>query len=170
MFKIKKLTVQNFMSVGNVHQTVDFDKKDLTLVLGENVDLGGDDDRGMAILEWGEAPVYQSWPDQPRYRVYSLSDILNDTDTLLQHGMHCRVNIDIDISYEEASFIKENLVGTYGLRELTLIPVKNIDIEGNITMGNVHFESIDTIVSNQLMNLSSDYHNPSMLLDIYRHL
>ena len=31
------------MSVGNVHQTVDFDKKDLTLVLGENVDLGGDD-------------------------------------------------------------------------------------------------------------------------------
>ena len=43
MFKIKKLTVQNFMSVGNVHQTVDFDKKDLTLVLGENVDLGGDD-------------------------------------------------------------------------------------------------------------------------------
>ena len=130
----------------------------------------GDDDRGMAILEWGEAPVYQSWPDQPRYRVYSLSDILNDTDTLLQHGMHCRVNIDIDISYEEASFIKENLVGTYGLRELTLIPVKHIDIEGNITMGNVHFESIDTIVSNQLMNLSSDYHNPSMLLDIYRNL
>ena len=43
MFKIKKLTVQNFMSVGNVPQTVGFDKKDLTLVLGENNDLGGDD-------------------------------------------------------------------------------------------------------------------------------
>ena len=43
MFKIKKLTVQNFMSVGNVPQTVCFDKKDLTLVLGENIDLGGDD-------------------------------------------------------------------------------------------------------------------------------
>ena len=43
MFKIKTLTVKNFMSVGNSTQAVNFDRKDLTLVLGENVDLGGDD-------------------------------------------------------------------------------------------------------------------------------
>ena len=42
-FKIKTITVKNFMSVGNVSQAVDFDKEHLTLVLGENVDLGGDD-------------------------------------------------------------------------------------------------------------------------------
>jgi len=43
MFKIKTLTVKNFMSVGNVTQAVDFDRSDLTLVLGQNMDLGGDD-------------------------------------------------------------------------------------------------------------------------------
>lgn len=43
MFKIKHLTVKNFMSVGNSTQAVKFDRKDLTLVLGENIDLGGDD-------------------------------------------------------------------------------------------------------------------------------
>jgi len=43
MFKIKNLTVKNFMSVGNATQAVDFDRRDLTLVLGENLDLGGDD-------------------------------------------------------------------------------------------------------------------------------
>ena len=43
MFKIKTLTVKNFMSVGNQTQAVDFDKNLLTLVLGENLDLGGDD-------------------------------------------------------------------------------------------------------------------------------
>jgi DNA repair exonuclease SbcCD ATPase subunit len=43
MFKLKNLTVKNFMSVGNQTQAVDFDKEHLTLVLGENVDLGGDD-------------------------------------------------------------------------------------------------------------------------------
>jgi DNA repair exonuclease SbcCD ATPase subunit len=43
MFKIKTLTVKNFMSVGNTTQAVDFDRQDLTLVLGENLDLGGDD-------------------------------------------------------------------------------------------------------------------------------
>jgi DNA repair exonuclease SbcCD ATPase subunit len=43
MFKIKHLTVKNFMSVGNATQAVNFDRRDLTLVLGENIDLGGDD-------------------------------------------------------------------------------------------------------------------------------
>lgn len=45
MINIKNLTVKNFMSVGNVTQAVNFDRKDLTLVLGENLDLGGDGSR-----------------------------------------------------------------------------------------------------------------------------
>jgi len=43
MFKIRNITVKNFLSVGNQTQAVDFDKEHLTLVLGENLDLGGDD-------------------------------------------------------------------------------------------------------------------------------
>jgi DNA repair exonuclease SbcCD ATPase subunit len=43
MIKIKELTVKNFMSVGNQTQAVDFAKEHLTLVLGENLDQGGDD-------------------------------------------------------------------------------------------------------------------------------
>jgi len=43
MFKLKNLTVKNFMSVGNQTQAVGFDKENLTLVLGSNQDLGGDD-------------------------------------------------------------------------------------------------------------------------------
>jgi DNA repair exonuclease SbcCD ATPase subunit len=43
MIKIKSLTVKNFMSVGNQTQGVDFDNQRLTLVLGENLDQGGDD-------------------------------------------------------------------------------------------------------------------------------
>ncbi len=43
MIKIKELTVKNFMSVGNQTQAVDFGKEHLTLVLGENLDMGGDD-------------------------------------------------------------------------------------------------------------------------------
>ena len=33
------------MSVGNTTQAIDFDRNDLTLVLGENLDLGGDGSR-----------------------------------------------------------------------------------------------------------------------------
>ena len=42
-FVIKDLTVKNFMSVGNSTQAIKFNRNDLTLVLGQNLDLGGDD-------------------------------------------------------------------------------------------------------------------------------
>ena len=43
MLIIKELTVKNFMSVGNQAQAIDFSNKSLVLVIGENMDLGGDD-------------------------------------------------------------------------------------------------------------------------------
>ena len=130
-----------------------------------------DDERGMMVLEWGNDPVYHAWPDQPRYRVYQLSDVLTNTDRLLHKGMHVRVNLDVDISYEEATFIKETFVSTYDLREITLIPQKvtSEDINYDIT-GNIMFESVDTIVTNQLTNIQSEQYNKTLLLDIYRNL
>jgi DNA repair exonuclease SbcCD nuclease subunit len=130
-----------------------------------------DDERGMMVLEWDKEPEYHSWPNQPRYRVYQLSDVLTNTDALLHPGMHVRVNLDVDISYEEATFIKETFVNTYNLREITLIPQKAVgeDINYDIT-GNIMFESVDTIVTNQLTNIQSEQYNKNLLLDIYRNL
>ena len=45
MLKIKNVTAKNFMSVGNNTQAVSFDTDSLTLVLGHNLDLGGDGSR-----------------------------------------------------------------------------------------------------------------------------
>ncbi len=42
MITLQDITLRNFLSIGQVTQAVDFDKKDLTLILGENLDLGGD--------------------------------------------------------------------------------------------------------------------------------
>ena len=43
MLTIKTLTVKNFLSVGNQAQSINFQGKNLVLVIGENMDLGGDD-------------------------------------------------------------------------------------------------------------------------------
>jgi DNA repair exonuclease SbcCD ATPase subunit len=43
LLTIKEITVKNFMSVGNQAQAIDFSNKSLVLVIGENMDLGGDD-------------------------------------------------------------------------------------------------------------------------------
>jgi DNA repair exonuclease SbcCD ATPase subunit len=39
---IKSITLKNFLSVGAITQAVALDKSELTLILGENLDLGGD--------------------------------------------------------------------------------------------------------------------------------
>lgn len=43
--KLNGLTIKNFMSIGNVTQSINFSSDDLVLVLGENLDLGGNDSR-----------------------------------------------------------------------------------------------------------------------------
>ncbi len=130
----------------------------------------GDDDRGLTILEWGKDPEYHSWPDQPKYRVFQLSDVINHAEKMLVPGMHVRVNLDIDISYEESTFIKEEFVSKFGLRELTLIPSKATDVAEYEIQGNIAFESVDQIVAGQLNSIESDKFNKALLLDIYRNL
>ena len=130
----------------------------------------GDDDRGLTIIEWGKEPEFHAWPDQPRYRVFNLSDVLQHTEAMLQPGMHVRVNLDIDISYEESTFIKETFINTYNLREITLIPAKVTELTEYQMQGNIEFESVDQIVHSQLTNIDSKQYDPNLLLDLYRNL
>ena len=129
----------------------------------------GDDDRGMMMLEWGGKPEYHSWPDQPIYRTYKLSQIIDAPDKLLREKMHCRVTIDLPITFEEANFIKEQFMPQYKLRELMLIPEK-VEVESAVNPIDITFESVDTIVMNQINNIDSDAYDKKLLLDIYNQL
>ena len=129
----------------------------------------GDDDRGMMTLEWGGKPEYHTWPGQPTYRTYKLSQIIDTPDTLLRDKMHCRVTIDLPITFEEANFIKEQFMPQYNLRELMLIPEK-VEVESNAVPIDINFESVDTIVMNQINAIESDSYDKSMLLKIYQDL
>jgi hypothetical protein len=128
-----------------------------------------DDARGMMTLEWGGKPVYHNWEDCPKFRNIKLSQLIDEADTLLKSKMHLRVSLDIDISYEEASFIKEKFVEDYDIRELTLIPEKK-DVEINTSIDIQTFESVDQIVTNQLINIQSDNYDNKILLSIYNNL
>jgi hypothetical protein len=83
--------------------------------------------------------------------------------------MHCRVTIDLPISYEEANFIKETFMPQYQLRELMLIPEK-VEVESNQVPIDINFESVDTIVMNQINAIESDTFDKSLLLNIYKDL
>ena len=130
----------------------------------------GDADRGMMILEWGNDPVYHSWPGQPLYRVLKLSQVIDSAPKILVPNMHVRVELDIDISYEEANFIKDTFIKDYNLREMALIPIKNTGVDTDMAPGEVRFESVDQIVTDQLTNIESEFYDPKLLLKIYQNL
>jgi hypothetical protein len=84
--------------------------------------------------------------------------------------MHVRVELDIDISYEEANFIKETFIKDYNLREMALIPSKRTDIDLDLAPGEIKFESVDQIVTDQITNIESEFYDPKLLLKIYQNL
>ena len=130
----------------------------------------GDSNRGMMILEWSKEPEYHAWPGQPLYCVTKLSALIDSADTILTPGMHVRVELDIGISYEEASMIKDTFIKNYNLREMSLIPIKNNSVDTDMAPGDIKFESVDQIVTDQLTNIDSKFYDPKLLLKIYQNL
>ena len=129
-----------------------------------------DDERGMMILEWGKEPQFLNWTDCPKYRVLNLSDLIDRKNEIIKSKMHLRVKLDIDISFEEANFIKETFYAEHDIREIALIQDKtNLDVGAN-DVAEQKFESVDQIVTEQLINIESEQFNKNTLLDIYRNI
>jgi hypothetical protein len=84
--------------------------------------------------------------------------------------MHIKVNLDIDISFEEANFIKETFVKEYDIREISLIQDKT-NLEGTTDDNpDATFESVDQIVTEQLVNIENGQFDKNTLLEIYNNL
>jgi DNA repair exonuclease SbcCD ATPase subunit len=95
MIQIKNLTVKNFMSVGNATQAVNFDRRDLTLVLGENLDLGGDGSRNGT----GKTTIINALS----YSLYgqALTNIRKDNLVNKTNGKNMLVSLDFVINGQE---------------------------------------------------------------------
>ena len=130
----------------------------------------GDDARGMMVLEWGTEPVFHTWPRQPVFRVHKLSDILENPEGLLLIDSYVRVHLDIEISYEEANFLRETWIPEHKLREMALIPMKAETNENGQTADGLKFESVDQIIIDQINSIESNNFDKKILLDIYNNL
>jgi len=129
-----------------------------------------DDDRGMMILEWGGEPQFVNWPNCPKFRTLKLSQLLDDTDNIMKGKMHLKVNLDIDITFEEANFLKEKFVQDYDIREISLIQDK-VNLDGTVDENpDSLFESVDQIVTDSLVNLENGQFDKNTLLQIYNDL
>lgn len=129
-----------------------------------------DDERGCMFLEYGGQPEFRNWPNAPKFRTLTLTDAIDKHESLFDEHTFARVTIDVDISFEEATYIKEKWVNDYGMRELSLIPTKKEEHSTEWKGGELQFESVDAIVLNQIQAIDSAQIDKQILAHIYQGL
>jgi DNA repair exonuclease SbcCD nuclease subunit len=162
---------QDYVFSGHFHKR---QQRDKIVYIGNafphNFADAGDDARGMMILEWGGEPKFIDWPNCPKYRSVKLSDLIDQKDSIMKGKMYLKVNLDIDITFEEANFIKETFMNEHDIREISLVQDK-VNLEGTAVENNDStFESVDQIVTDSLVNIESEQFDRTTLLEIYNSL
>ena len=124
----------------------------------------------MMVLEYGNDPKYINWADGPTYKVVKFSELINNTDNILKPQMHVRVMLDVEVTYEELNFVKEEFIKKYDLRELSIMQDPKALTEDTNEGIEVQFESVDSIVLNQLATIESDSFDRELLRKLYQDL
>lgn len=131
-----------------------------------------DDERGMMFLEWGQEPTFKSWPNQPQFRTLRLSQVVEDPAKYLNSRTYARITTDVDLTYEEATFLKDTFMAQYSCREISLVTAIREDEKLEFSE-DVEFQSVDQIVIeglNSLMESGSTSIDPVELVKIYNSL
>jgi len=128
-----------------------------------------DDDRGAFFLEWDQEPFFKEWPDAPKYRTMKVSEMLEAPDKFIVPKSYNRASIDVDISYEEAQFIKETFTSQYKARKIDLVPINKEEANQEFD-DSVVFQSIDQIVIDGLNSVQGTGIKKELLIEIYKGL
>ena len=128
-----------------------------------------DDDRGIMLWTKGDEPEFKSWPDAPKYRTMTLSQVLTNPEAYVDDKTFARISIDVDATYEDVNFIRELLEIELNAKEVHMVTGKDDDIVIDDTT-EIVFESVDTIVLSHLQSIESNTIDKNELISIYRDL
>jgi hypothetical protein len=126
-----------------------------------------DDERGIMFWEPSKQPIYKAWPDAPKYKTVSMNQVLSNPSTYIDDKTFARITVDVDLSYEELTFIKEMFETELNAKEVHIQNMKTGDdivFDGNIAIG---LESVDHIVINHLKSIESTSIENQRLIEIY---
>lgn len=133
-----------------------------------------DPHRGMMFYDHqNDQLTVRDWPDCPKYIKTKLTDIVNQSVTLYPKS-YVKCIVDVPISFEESTTLRQQLVKKYDLREFTLEESHEI----NQALSQTQFEwdeeqqlaSVDEIVQQMLTEITTDQLDNEKLLTIYKNL
>lgn len=127
-----------------------------------------DFDRGAMFIQWDNEPEYINYEAGPRYININLSSLLANPTLYLKPKTYLQVILDVELTYEEATFLREELLSQYLVREFKLIK-NNDEIETDYAI-DVTLKTVDSIVVDQLSNIDSESFDNNTLIEIYNNL
>jgi DNA repair exonuclease SbcCD nuclease subunit len=136
---------------------------------GHNYSDVWDFERGGIFLEWGKEPEFLDYESGPRFISINLSALLTNPDIYLKPKTYLQVILDLDITYEEAVFLRETFLTQYSVREFKLVRNQTDELEKEYA-GDITFKTVDQIVIEQLTNIDSDAFDTNKLIEIYNQL
>jgi DNA repair exonuclease SbcCD nuclease subunit len=136
---------------------------------GHNFSDTFDNDRGAMFLEWDGEPEYVNYETGPKYIQCHLSELLEDPDKMLLPKTYGKIELDVDLTYEDANYIRETLHTNYDIRDLKLIPRNETAVEDE-DFGEIKFETVDQIVTESIQTMDSETFNVDKLVKIYNDL
>jgi DNA repair exonuclease SbcCD nuclease subunit len=134
----------------------------------------GQTDRGMVVYDHTTGKInYKNWAECPKYAKVRLTEILDDT-TSVPTNARIKCIIDVPISYEESSFLKQKFIDDFQLREFAMEESQDIvdALKGDVVeLGDdVKLDSVDDLVIQMINSIDTPHIETAMLAQIYQQL
>ena len=96
-----------------------------------------------------------------------MSKLLADPTTYIDDKTYIKITNDLDTSYEDVIWLKEQFEQKLNAKEVSIIPPPPTPIITNDANVMVDFQSVDTIVISHLNAIESDSINKQKLIELY---
>lgn len=165
-------TTQDYVFSGHFHKRQTKGKINyIGNPFGHNYSDSWDFDRGAMFIEWDKEPEFINYNSGPRFIDISLSSLLDNLEMYLTPKTYLQVNVDTDITYEEASILRETFLEQYNVREFKLIS-NTQEYDAVNLEDKTQLKTVDAIVLDQLQSeiVTSKNFSVSKLIEIYNGL
>lgn len=135
----------------------------------------GDFNRGMALYDFETNELtFEDWEECPKFIKTTLTDILDNTVDLYPNS-RVKCIVDVPISFEESTKVRQRFIDKYNLREFTMEESADLqsalsDTEMNINWDQTELASVDEMVEQMLSEINTDHIDNNKLIEIYKEL
>lgn len=140
-----------------------------------NFSDAGDSRRGLMLYDHTtQKSEFRDWADCPMYVRIKLTDVL-DSKYSIKPESRVRCLIDVPISYEESTFLKQKFTEDFNLREFSLEESSDIsealkNTDTDIEIGEIRLDGVNDLVAQMINSIDTPHIENGLLLQIYQQL